>query len=149
MGIAATLAGERVYLDTNLFIHAVEAVSPYADMMREVFEGIDAGGFEAATSELTLAEVMVRPVADGNVALQQAYEGMIHAGGALQVAAVDRAILLNAARLRAAAMALKLPDAIHVATAHACRCTVLLTNDQALSGLSDIRVLLCSNLLRP
>ena len=86
MGIADALAGQRVYRDTNIFIYAIEGVPPYGDAMRELFAAIDAGRIEAATSELSLAEALVRPLMTGNVELQEAYQEVLREGGPLHVA---------------------------------------------------------------
>ena len=101
----------------------------------------------ATTSELTLAEVLVRPMADENAGLQAAYEEMLQPGDGFQLVPVSRPILIEAARLRAESRALKLPDAIHVATARASGCEVLLTNDRALTTSPGLQVKLCSELL--
>ena len=146
MGIAEALAGQRVYLDTNIFIYAIEGVPPYADAMRELFAAIDAGRVEAATSELTLAEVLVKPLITGDAELQEVYQEVLREGGPLHVASVSRAVLLGAAGLRARIDTLRLPDAIHMATAQLCGCGAFLTNDQSLRGPTNVRVLLCSHL---
>ena len=38
---------------------------------------LDAGNFQAITSELTLAEVLVKPLIDNNVKVRSAYENVI------------------------------------------------------------------------
>ena len=72
---------------------------------------------------------------------------MLQSGDALRLVPVSRPILIDAAALRAKHSALKLPDAIHVATARASGCEVLLTNDRALTGSPGLQVKLCSELL--
>jgi predicted nucleic acid-binding protein len=105
----------------------------------DLFAGLDAGRVSAVTSELTLAEVLVRPLRDGNTARQRAYEQALSDRPQLRLIPVDRAVLLAAARLRAAGN-VRLPDAIHVATACAARCDVLITNDRHLQGRPEIAV---------
>ena len=147
MGVTDALKGRQVYLDANVFIYAVEGIPPYVGPMRELFGEVDAGSVRAATSELTLAEALVRPMADGNTELQAAYQDVLQTRDGLQLVPVSRSILVEAARLRAENHALKLPDAIHVATARASGCEALLTNDRALTGASGLQVVLCSELL--
>lgn len=147
MGVTDRLKGRHVYLDANVFIYALEGVPPYLEPMRELLTAIDAGEVRATTSELTLAEVLVRPMADHNAELQAAYQEMLQAGGGFQILPVSRGILVQAASLRAATGSLKLPDAIHVGSARACGCDTLLTNDRALAGAPDLQVVLCSELL--
>jgi predicted nucleic acid-binding protein len=147
MGVIDELTGQRVYLDANVFICGVEGIAPYVEPMRKLFAAVDAGSASAATSELTLAEVLVRPMADGNASLQATYEDMLQSGSGFQVIPVARAILIEAARLRVESNALRLPDAIHIATARACGCSVFLTNDRSLSSAPGLRVLLCSDMV--
>lgn len=66
--------GERVYLDTNVFIYALEGYPDFVDELNELFESFDAGNLSAVTSELTLAEVLVRPSIDRNTERQTAYQ---------------------------------------------------------------------------
>lgn len=53
---------------------------------------------------------------------------------------VSREILVEAARIRAGT-ALKLPDAIHVATARMCGCEVFLTNDTRIKDTWGLEVI--------
>ncbi len=146
MGVAERLEGRQAYLDSNVFIYAHEGIPPYAEALRELFEEIDAERVRATTSELALAEVLVRPFADGDTELQASYRDMIQPSGTFGVAPVSRAVLVEAARLRADSGSLKLPDAIHIATAKAAGCQVFVTNDRSLKDSSEIPVLLCSEL---
>ena len=147
MGVIDDLTGQSVYLDSNVIIYAVEGVAPYVQPMRRLLEAVEAGLVSAVTSELTLAEVLVRPMADENTSLQSEYEEMLRSDGEFQVVTINRPILVEAARLRGGRSAPKLPDAIHIATARASGCSVFLTNDRSLPGAPDLRVLLCSDML--
>jgi len=55
MGIMDTFRGERIYLDTNIFIYALEAYPEYVSALTSLFVAIDEGKIKAVTSELTLA----------------------------------------------------------------------------------------------
>ena len=57
--------GGKVYLDANVFIYAVEAMAEYAVEIEALFSRIDDGSIVAATSELTLAEVLAKPFEAG------------------------------------------------------------------------------------
>ena len=61
----------------------------------------------------------------------------------LTVVPVVRDILILAAGIRATTK-LKLPDAIHAASAIATQCTTFLTNDKQFQTLSDLHVVLLS-----
>ena len=132
MTLLDRIAGRRVYLDANVFIYAVEEVAPWAEPVRPVIEGLGTRVVEAVTSEISIAEVLVRPIRDGDVEAQRAFAGAVRSHGGLTVAPVTRAVLVEAARLRAQSPALKLPDAVHAATALHSGCGVLVTNDDRL-----------------
>jgi predicted nucleic acid-binding protein len=142
MDIVESLRGRRVYLDTNIFIYAVEAVAEYAAAVEALFDLIEGGEIEAATSELTLAEALAKPFEAGRPDSAQVYEAMLAPSSWLTVLPVERAILIEAARLQAA-LTLRLPDAIHVATALAAGCNALLSNDRRIkvpAGLALVRL---------
>jgi predicted nucleic acid-binding protein len=137
MEIIESLRGRKVYLDTNIFIYAVEAVVQYATAVNALFDLIEGGQIEAVTSELTLAEVLAKPFEAGRHDIAQVYETMLSPSSWLSVVPVERAILVEAARMQAV-MTLRLPDAIHVATALAAGCDSLLSNDQKMKVPSDL-----------
>ncbi len=64
----------------------------------------------------------------------------------LEVVPINRTILIESARLRSTTN-LRLPDAIHVATAILSGCETFLTNDKRLEALSDLDVVVLSSLL--
>ena len=141
-----TLVGpERIYLDANVFIYALEGFPAYAPALRSLFEAIDRGEILAATSELTLAEVLVKPIRARNEELQRAYLEAIRERVGLRVAPVSRGVLVDAAALRARDL-LRLPDGIHVATASAERCGALLTNDDRIRSSSELRIIMLPEL---
>ncbi len=118
-------------------------------MLAQLFARVDAGQLTAVTSELTLAEALVKPFASGRDDLRQAYLDTLRSGGSLVVAAVSREILIDAARLRGQHQALKLPDAIHAATAQAHGVEFFVTNDARFSALSSVQIVLVQAQLPP
>jgi predicted nucleic acid-binding protein len=144
--ILNTIRGERVYLDTNVFIYAIEGYPEFVDELNEFFDSIDAGNLRAFTSELTLAEVLVRPLRDANLEIQTAYQQALQSSEGLEVVPVSRDVLIEAARLRAVAN-LRLPDAIHGATAILTGCETFLTNDRRLAAVPGVEVVLLSEVI--
>jgi predicted nucleic acid-binding protein len=120
--------GHRVYFDANIIIYLVEGFVPYLDQLRALSTALNTGEIIAFTSELSLAEVLVKPLKDQLPAIQQAYKVFLTPTPALNLTAINPTILEEAARLRATTK-LKLPDAIHLATALQQRCDTFLTND--------------------
>jgi predicted nucleic acid-binding protein len=144
--IVNAIRGERVYLDTNIFIYAIEGYPDFVDELNQLFDSIDAGNFRAFTSELTLAEALVRPLMDGNLEIQAVYQQALQSSEVLEVVVVSRDVLIEAARLRAIAN-LRLPDAIHGATAILSGCETFLTNDRRLTALPGIEVVVLSEVI--
>ena len=64
MGLTERLGGRSVYLDSNVFIYAVEGMEPYQADLRNLFVQIASSKIIAVTSVLTLAEVLVKPFRD-------------------------------------------------------------------------------------
>lgn len=146
MVILNAIRGDRVYLDTNVFIYAIEEYPAFANALDEFFGNIDAGELRAFTSELTLAEVLVRPLMDGNLEIQAAYQQALQNSDGFEVVPVSREVLIEAARLRSIAN-LRLPDAIHGATAILNGCQTFLTNDRRLAVLPGVDVTLLSEII--
>jgi predicted nucleic acid-binding protein len=146
MGPLIEQLGARPYLDANVVVYMVENYDAYVGFSAALTAALDQGNLVAVTSELTLAEVLVKPYQLDRAELIQAYETFLEPDGALQVEPVTGPVLREAARLRARSR-LRLPDAIHAATAVAAGCSVLLTNDHGLRQFQDLPVKLVADLL--
>lgn len=131
------LLGSLVYLDANIIIYAVEGFPSYERQLKFILSAMDSGELTAATSELTLAEVLVKPMDQKNILLQTAYREFLRSSPSLQVAPISQMILIEAANIRATTQ-LRLPDAIHVATAKELGCKLVLTNDRTLHASCPI-----------
>lgn len=139
MGSLTEKLGPQVYLDANFFIYVLEAVEPWARAARAVLEALDRRELKAVTSELSLAECLVKPLASGQSEIAEAYLEFLKDRRFLTVLPVTREILIEAARLRGLSR-IKLPDAIHAATALQKGCSSFLTNDDRLK-IKGIEVL--------
>ena len=143
MALLSAITGPFVYLDTNIFIYALEAFPEYVVEMTALFDALDSGQFQAVTSELTLAETLVKPIMDNDRVRQAAYEQAIQSVRSLHVVPVNRRILIQAAEIRASS-GLRLPDAIHAATSRLASCETFLTNDSQFRSVADLPVVLLS-----
>jgi predicted nucleic acid-binding protein len=137
--------GNRIYLDTNVWIYAIEDFPEFSGVIRKLFQAIDQGRLTAFTSELSLAEALVKPIQSNSVRYQEIYKAAIAPTNQLSVIPVDRNILIRAAQVRANT-GLKLPDSIHVATAISTNCTTLVTNDRRMRTAERISVIVLSQL---
>jgi uncharacterized protein len=126
-----------IYCDTNVFIHGTEGDdrSPLRLAIASLFLVESESKFPILkTSLLTISELMVHPYRQKDKALEADYRVFWQTNDFLEVGPIDLEILLNAAELRANYSGLKLPDAIHLATALAFGCAVFLTADEELKG---------------
>lgn len=73
MGDLTWQPGNRVYLDTNLLIYAVEEIAPYAAQIKPLLQAADRGEARLVTSLLALAETLVMPCRKGDQTLINAY----------------------------------------------------------------------------
>ena len=145
MGLSQELYGKRVYLDANIFIYVIEQVTPHNDVLRDLFEHIDAENIFAYTSALTLAEVLVKPFIDNNQELINIYKNLLLAANVIKLVEISPSILIQAAQYRSL-FNVKLPDAIHIATSMQLKTDCFLTNDQAIKTNSAMTVLQLADL---
>ena len=147
MGIEAGIQGRELYLDTNIFIYAFEAFPTYLQPIHALFEAIDKGEYTAFTSELTLAELLVKPLTDNNQELVESYLDCLQASSNLTLIPVSKNVLITAAKFRSKhGPSVKLPDAIHLASALIHGCTAFISNDKRLTSLKDIAIITLADL---
>ncbi len=139
-GIERLLQNSVIYLDANVFIHAFE-LSLAADVARSktllkffaLAESLAVPRLR--TSEFAFGELWVGAYKSDNEKLISFYNRLSVSGNMMEVAAVDISVIRNAAILRSRYPVLKMPDAIHIATAFGFGCTHFLTDDRRLSGV--------------
>jgi len=132
-----------VYVDACVLIYAVEKVPPYCTLLQPLWDAARLGHCLICTSELTLAEVLVKPLREGDALMRDLFRETILASEGTDPIPVTRSVLEKAAEIRAIA-GLRTPDAIHVASAQSAGCSCLVTNDPVFS-----RVLVLDDLLSP
>lgn len=59
------LSGKRVLVDSNIIIYLTDAVEPFAEASRSIFQLVEKGGLFAVFSILSIAEVMQGPLRRG------------------------------------------------------------------------------------
>ncbi|HVX82888.1 MAG TPA: PIN domain-containing protein [Devosiaceae bacterium] len=133
----------RVYLDSNIIISAFsgEGERENAVLLLDLIGAVPPTTTDApfVTSELTLAETLVRPLRIGLDEMIRTMDTVLTSSAWLSVVPIDRQIMFGAAWARSLHRSVKLPDAIHIATAIASRCSDLLTADTGLAGEYDLR----------
>lgn len=135
-----------VGVDTAAIIYSIEQIAPYDQLLQPLWQAAHDGTFAIACSELTLLEVLVKPIRDGNTLLEQRYRRFLTATTEIQMLPIDRALLEASTRLRAS-YNLKTPDAIHAATALSAGCALFVTNDPVFRRVPGLPVVVLEELL--
>jgi predicted nucleic acid-binding protein len=119
-----------IYLDSMVFIYAVEEDAINGPPARKLLSHLQKHAGAALTSELSLAEVLAPNKRRGKIdpKLKRAYLELIVWDRRIRLEPISRSILYETAELRMFT-GMKLPDAIHVATAIQTACKYLVTLD--------------------
>jgi len=134
----------RLLMDSAPVIYFVEGVEPYHSLVAYVVEQAENGAIELVTSPITLAECLVLPLRKGDLTLAQQFRQVIVAAVNTRYVPLD-GVAETAALLRAR-YNLTLADAFQVAAALEAGCEALLTNDQALKRVGELRILVLDEL---
>ena len=121
----------RIFWDTNLFIYLFEGYGELANRTAELRARMLARGDQLLTSTLTLGELLVKPIEQGDTELGKKYEATVSATSVLLTFDTNAAKVY--ARLRCD-RSLRAPDAIQLACAAAAGVDLFITNDARLQG---------------
>jgi predicted nucleic acid-binding protein len=125
----------RLYLDTNILIALNEGEGPRQRLLEILLVKGFEKGIRFSTSALTFSELLVRPYRDNKLELARAYHALANGADWLEILPVTPAVLDRAAVIRARASRIKLPDAIHLASASQDGCDYVLSADLGLVDL--------------
>lgn len=140
------LAGQKIALDTMIFIYAFEEHPAYVPVLRAFFSALEKGDIDAVTSTVTITECLAQPYRKKNFALAAQYMVLFRNFPHLSVIPGTDDIAERAAFLRAR-YNIKTPDALQLATALLTGCKFFLTNDETLSSVEDIHVLILDRIV--
>jgi len=135
---------KRILLDTSVWIYHFEQNPAFGEAAGYVIEQLEAGRFRGVASELTLFELIAKPLQLGRQDAADDYETLLSHFPNLTLEPITRAILLEAAALRAR-YRLRTPDAIQLATGLKSGATVAITNDEAWRHVAGIDTLLLTD----
>jgi len=122
----------RIFWDTNLFIYLFEGRGPQFEQVRRLRQSMLSRSDQLVTSALTLGEVLVKPIEQGDHELRRNYEEAI-----TSTSLVIPFDTPPAARIFAALRtdrSLRPPDAIQLACAAHAHVDLFLTNDSRLQS---------------
>jgi predicted nucleic acid-binding protein len=123
-------------LDTAIFIYHFEENPTYLPLTRELLSSIEMGERKGVTSAITLMEIIVKPLALGQIDVARKYEAMLVNFPNLDIVDLDRDVIRQAARLRAE-YRIRPPGALQVSASLLYGADVFITNDGLLKRLQD------------
>lgn len=138
--------GKSLFLDTAPLIYFIEKNLRYHHIVKPVISQIDDLETKGLTSTISLLEVLVHPLRNGNIRLANKYKAILLFSSGLATYEISHAISEQAALLRGK-HGWKTPDAIQVATALLHKADYFLTNDPALKKVRGIKVLVLDDYL--
>jgi predicted nucleic acid-binding protein len=146
MKIEQAIAGVKLlFLDTAPVIYYLERHPIFFPAVRSIFERVSDGDLQVVSSPITLAECSSIPAVQNFPALKQDLSDVLALNRHAIFRITDEVVLIEAVKMRVK-YGLKLADAIQVATAIVCSCDAFLTNDVALSKVTEIRSIVVNEL---
>ena len=121
----------RIFWDTNLFIYLFEEYGQLSKRVANLRRSMLERGDQLVTSTLTLGEVLVKPIEQGEDELARRYEQTITATSQMLPFDIKAAGIY--ARLRCD-RSIRAPDAIQLACAAAAGVDLFITNDAQLQA---------------
>ena len=137
LDLSALPHGGLVLVDTAPIVYILEAHPRLAPRFQPLFDRQAAEDILFAVTTTTIAEVLTGPFAAGEEALAKRYRAVMESW---QVISLTADLAESAARFRAA-LKLKLPDAIQVASAIAVNADALVTHDRDFSRVKALTIL--------
>jgi len=132
---------EKIGLDTMVFIYQFEAHPEYGEVTNDVFDKIERGRIKAVTSTITVAEILTKPMKDGNEEAVRDYKYVLQNFPNLEIVPITFEIAEQAASLRAK-YDLRVPDAIQLAICLTNNAQAFVTNDARLQKVDEIEIVL-------
>ena len=127
------------YLDTNILIALFEGQHPRQLGLRQfINNALKSGKVSFHTSALSFSELLVKPYRSRDEGLAKRYLQLARSEDWLAVHPVAPIVIDSAAALRTRTT-LRLPDAIHVATAMFAGCDRILTYDLGITSLPQLQ----------
>ncbi len=124
-------------VDSAPIIYVLENRPDFAPRFRTLFERQQSGAIRLAAATITITEVMTGPLRAGEEAVAKRYRTMLESW---QIVDLTVDIAESAARFRAA-LGLRTPDAIQVASAIAIGADALVTHDRDFSRVKSLTIL--------
>jgi predicted nucleic acid-binding protein len=138
----------RVYLDTMVWIYAIEGKTDFTSVARGLFSSLSQSPHTILVSHFLVAELLVLPIREDDRFTIARYRRALLSSPATQLVPFQGAAALSFARLRAAHR-VKPPDAIHLALAASVHADAFITTDTRLGKLTIAGIGLIGDLSTP
>jgi predicted nucleic acid-binding protein len=138
--LCTRIQGQRVYVDTNIFVYFLERNVRYFDLVVPFFQQFDAGLSFAFTGDATLAQTLYKPYQLDDAVRVSEIKSFFANEELLTVLPHTTKVFELAGEL-AAKRAMKLIDALHYATAVLAGCKFLITNDFGFVSSQEIEII--------
>ena len=137
--VLGKLAGQRVYIDTNVFIYFLSHHPSYFAASALVMSACAESRIFGFTGDAAVAQVMAGAYKHPDPTLAAQFKSFFSRNNFLTIAAHDAQTFDAAAQLVAKG-GLKFIDALHVATAVQSQCKYFLTNDKGIKSGAHLEV---------
>ena len=144
--VLSRLQGQRVYIDTNIFIYFLERHELYFDAIVPFFQLFNDGLSLAHTGDAVVAETLYKPYQVGDVMRVSEFKSFFSDNEFITVLPHTTKTFELAGEL-SPKRGMKLIDALHYATASISGCTFIFTNDAGFSSSSGIEVIYLQDLI--
>lgn len=134
------LQGKKVYFDTNIFIYLLQDHHEFSEICLSIIQSAVDKELDGYSGDLVLAELLVKPLKDNNARAVKAVKDLFTEDTRIELLPHTRSAFITAAHLRANHK-IKLPDALHLATAIENHIEIFLTNDRNIPFIPEITVL--------
>ena len=95
------ILNSKLYVDTNVFIYSIEGEAKKKKAIEYFFMSVSSKINTIVTSELTIAECLIKPIRDGNIDLENLYLDILTDDENIDLKMINLNILVLAARIRA------------------------------------------------
>lgn len=135
------LAGKRIYFDSNPLIYFLENDETFFESVFPYFKQLANKQFVGVASDLVLAELLVKPFRENDSENVETIKNLLLNSNYFEMCSHHREVFTYASEIRAT-QRLKMPDALHIATAILNDCDYFLTLDtQIINNATGITVL--------
>jgi predicted nucleic acid-binding protein len=127
-----------IALDTKVFIYVFEQHLEYGEKAKSILRHIENGFATAVASPISLTEILIKPIKEGNLSLEKEYKLLFSHFPNLNILSIDNVIAVRAAYLQGK-YRISTPDALILATAIVAKADLFITNDQRLENVEEIK----------